>query len=56
MQYIITYGNPNDGFFFVGTFPTIEEAKDYASTEIDRDWWISEVLPPASQEEMWGAA
>lgn len=51
MQYIITYGNPNDGFFHVGPFNTIEEAKDYASTEIDRDWWISEVFFPASEKK-----
>ena len=50
-MYIITYGNPNDGFFYVGPFDTQEEAKAYTEAEIDRDWWIVNLLPPAKTIE-----
>ena len=48
MQYAICYGNPVDGFFFVGPFDDRDDSVSYAEREHDsRDWWIVEILPPA---------
>jgi hypothetical protein len=49
--HIVVYGIAIDGFFFVGPFPTAEEAVQYADSEREsQDWWIAPLDSPAS----WG--
>jgi hypothetical protein len=48
MQYAVAYGNPVDGFFFVGPFKGRDAAVEYGESEaIARDLWIVELTPPA---------
>lgn len=51
MNYAICYGNPVDGFFYVGPFEDRDVAVEYGESEWDqRDWWIVEIQPPADLE------
>lgn len=45
-KYIVIYGNPGDGFHFIGPFDTIDEATEYGK-DATRDWWIAELNAPA---------
>ena len=50
-MYIMIYGNPIDGFCYVGPFANRDEALTYAEGERDpRDWWIVELDAPAGSE------
>jgi translation initiation factor RLI1 len=47
-QHIIVYGNPSDGFRFIGPFSNRERAENYLDTEISREnMWIAELDEPA---------
>ena len=47
-KYIIMYGNPIEGFTFVGPFDTKQEAIEYVDAEpTDYDTCIAELLEPA---------
>lgn len=49
MNYAICYGNPVDGFYYVGPYSERDDAIRYGESEWDqRDWWIVEILPPAA--------
>lgn len=42
MKYILIFGNPVDGFTYLGPFDSTEEANDYADDKIRRDdWWVA---------------
>ena len=43
-RWIIIHGNPGDGFGFWGPFATVEEATKWAEDNLDRDWWIADLL------------
>jgi hypothetical protein len=43
MKYIIVYGDPINGLYFVGPFDDANEAGDYASDNIDGEWWIAKL-------------
>lgn len=48
MKYIVAYGNPADGFFYVGPFEHRLEAAEYIEAESIRgDMWVLELLSPA---------
>lgn len=52
MPHVIVCGNPCDGFEFIGTFPTGEEANDYADQWLsNRDWWVTLLQAPAPAAE-----
>jgi len=42
-MHILIYGNPVDGFGYIGPFATADEAIDAAETDerIEGDWWIA---------------
>ena len=52
MNYIVIYGDPVDGFTFVGPFDDRDEAVRYAEFdgEQGRDWRIAELVQPAQGE------
>jgi hypothetical protein len=50
MDYILIFGNPGDGFEYVGPFKTAAAATEYAET--DRElrnggWWVMLLQKPA---------
>lgn len=49
MKYIFVYGNPIDGFRFVGPFDDRDEAVEYGESEPpgSADWWIAELDKPS---------
>ena len=47
-QYIIAYGNPAEGFTYVGPFATFSEASEYTEDERGDSWWIIELNAPAN--------
>ena len=51
MKYIVAYGNPADGFFYVGPFDHRLDAAAYMESEpIQRDMWILELLEPIEEQ------
>lgn len=47
VKYIITFGNPVDGFNYCGPFDTADDAVQYANTfDDDGPWWVVELTPP----------
>lgn len=45
-MYIVTVGNPFDGFSFYGPFRDIEDAIDYGDRHFfGHDWWAVSVEP-----------
>ena len=50
MNYIVIYGDPVDGFNFVGPFADRDEAVRYAEFDAGTDWWIAELVQPAQGE------
>lgn len=51
LKWIAVTGNPVDGFFFYGPFPSPEAATEWGEREGQTDWWITELAPPAPQQE-----
>lgn len=49
MNFIIVYGDPVDGFNFVGPFDDRDEAVRYAEFDVGTDWWIAELDAPAEE-------
>jgi hypothetical protein len=51
MNYIICYGNPIDGFIFIGPFEDRDDAVRYAEHHMrdGGDWWITELDEPAKE-------
>jgi hypothetical protein len=49
-MYIMIYGNPCDGFRYVGPFEDHDLALAYGEAGASGDWWITELDPPASDE------
>lgn len=48
MSYIICFGNPLDGFEYIGTFYDVESANCYANRHLQEfDWWIILLQEPA---------
>jgi hypothetical protein len=52
MRYIICYGNPVDGYTFVGPFDDRDEAVRYAEVDGEQgtDWCIADLYPQATKE------
>lgn len=53
MKYLIAFGNPVDGFGFIGPFDSAEDANEYAEHDRDLscvDWWVVELIAPEPQE------
>lgn len=47
-MFIMVYGNPIDGFCYVGPFGSHEDAKAYMESEDDRtDCWVADLFAPA---------
>lgn len=46
---IIVTGNPVDGAEFVGPFPSVAEASEYAGRFVGCEYWIASVDPPAME-------
>ena len=47
MKYLICYGNPVDGFIFIGPFEDQESAVEYMETEREKsDMWIAPIYNP----------
>lgn len=47
VQYAICYGNPVDGFTFIGPFRHRDDAVLYAERDaINGEWWIVELEQP----------
>lgn len=46
---IIVTGNPVDGAEFVGPFPSVAEASEYAERFVGCEYWIASVDPPAME-------
>jgi hypothetical protein len=52
MNYIVAYGNPADGFFYVGPFTQRLDAVAYMESEqVSGDMWVLELLSPDTIEE-----
>lgn len=53
MKHIICFGNPSDGFEFVGPFAGADAATEYADRHLARggDWWTILLQEPAKSEE-----
>jgi hypothetical protein len=52
MNYIVAYGNPADGFFYVGPFTQRLDAVAYMEREeVKGDMWVLELLTPDTIEE-----
>lgn len=52
MNYIVAYGNPADGFFYVGPFKQRLDAVAYMDREMfPEDMWVLELLTPDTIEE-----
>lgn len=50
IQFIVIYGNPADGFNYVGPFESRADATHYASVDNAGDWWIVELDAPAAPD------
>ncbi len=50
LPHVFVYGNPCDGFRFVGPFEDYDAALQYGEAEGDGDWWITELDAPAEQD------
>jgi hypothetical protein len=46
---IIVTGNPVGGAEFVGPFPNVAEASEYADRFVGCDYWIANIAPPAME-------
>ena len=47
-QFIVIYGNPAEGFTYVGPFASHDDAVDYAQVDnAPSDWWIILLQQPA---------
>jgi hypothetical protein len=46
-QFIIIYGNPQDGFAYIGPFNSRDEATYHADGDTPADWWIVQLEAPA---------
>jgi hypothetical protein len=52
MNYILIYGNPRDGFRFVGPFAERDDAVVYLEMEVyQENIWIAQLDAPAVDEE-----
>ena len=50
-KHIAIYGNPVDGFRYVGPFESKEDALTYVADEPSSDnWWVAELYAPAEEE------
>ncbi len=48
-QHVIAFGNPADGFEYVGPFGSFEEAETYGyNNGRFRDWWVILLQAPAT--------
>ncbi len=45
---IIIYGNPVDGFKYIGPFDDLNDAITQGNTnpDVDGDWWVAELEEP----------
>ena len=50
LQFIVIYGNPADGFHYVGPFASRDDAAQYAADDTPADWWIVVLDAPAQGE------
>ncbi len=50
-QFILIYGNPIDGFSYVGPFDSRDDASQYAEDDAPADWWIVTLDAPAYATE-----
>jgi hypothetical protein len=50
--HIIAFGNPRDGFDYIGPFEGYDAALRYAEYELGgNDWWIVALILPASSKD-----
>jgi hypothetical protein len=50
-QWVLSFGNPSDGFEYVGPFATATDAIDYAEKWIrNQEWWTILLQAPAKEE------
>lgn len=54
-QFIAIYGDPVEGFAFVGPFSTHEEAISYAAIDAPCNWWVSRLDAPDNENFIEGA-
>jgi hypothetical protein len=46
-NYILCYGDPANGFSFIGPFTYHAEAREYAEAELHSEtWWIAPIEQP----------
>ena len=45
---MIVYGNPVDGFTYIGPFETMEESHEWAENNCD-EWWGAELASPKNE-------
>jgi hypothetical protein len=50
LQFVIIYGNPADGFSFVGPFNSRDDAAQYAADDTPADWWVVMLDAPATTQ------
>lgn len=52
MEFIVCYGNPCDGFEYIGPFEDAHNAGDYAELWLKNfDWWIALLQKPCEEGE-----
>jgi hypothetical protein len=50
IQFVVIYGNPADGFNYVGPFESRDDAALYAAEDTPADWWIVMLDAPAAPD------
>lgn len=50
-NWIVIYGNPNNGFSYCGPFSTPQDANDWADDNVatEYDWWITPLANPEGE-------
>ena len=51
-RYIIVCGDPENGFWYMGPFPSHERARQHAIAHMRKEntWWVAEMLTPDKNE------
>lgn len=46
-KWLVVYGDPSEGFCYVGAFDTYETAQKFAEENLrNYNWWVSPLEPP----------
>ena len=46
LRWIAIQGDPVDGFDYYGPFKSTEDANDWASSNLQPDWWVADLHRP----------